>query len=256
MRVQEGNCVLCGTYGKLTFEHIPPRITFNKHTRYRVTSFLEVLEQPEILNTKVKGKVHQGGIGYYVLCSKCNSFLGTNYVPEYNSYSNSFIKSAQRTEYSHFKLCMHEFEPLKVLKQIAAMFLCVNGYEFAKEHPELVTFVRDTMGNLKSSRYRFFNYVNYEGELRYLPLMMKGNFTSGEIIHASEIAFPPLGHVLCIDFDGQLPYHFEITNFGNAKADKKTDVEIVINRLLTYSPIMLDYRDKQTLEADMKRNQV
>jgi len=37
--------------------------------------------------------------------------------------------------------------------------------------------------------------------------------SSENTILGSELAFPPLGHVLTIDFKGALPYHQEITSF-------------------------------------------
>ena len=29
--VEEGTCRICGTYGKLSFEHVPPKRAFNDH---------------------------------------------------------------------------------------------------------------------------------------------------------------------------------------------------------------------------------
>lgn len=251
--MKSGNCNLCGTLSNLTFEHIPPRVTFNRDTRYRVVSYLDVLTQMDPFNAKQKGKIYQGGVGYHALCSKCNSFLGQKYVPEYNRYSNSFIDIAKRNASNYFQIEMHQFEPLKVLKQIAAMFICTNGWEFSQSHRDLANFVLNPDMSQLDSRYRFFNYLNTEGQLRNLPLFLKGRLDTDEMIEASEIAFPPLGHVLTLDFSGTLPTHFEISGFANANPNEKKDVTMKVFRLPTHIPMLLDYRNKETIEKSIKR---
>ncbi len=59
-----GKCHICGTEGKLTFEHIPPRSAFNDHPAvlYRVFNLLNVGPDDEI---NAKGQLMQGGIGSY-----------------------------------------------------------------------------------------------------------------------------------------------------------------------------------------------
>src|SRR5665647_2533871 len=81
-----GICRLCGERKELTFEHIPPKSSFNRNTGYHISPVINVLESEDPFNTNSKGLQKQGGIGNHSLCSECNSFLGINYVDAYNDW--------------------------------------------------------------------------------------------------------------------------------------------------------------------------
>lgn len=104
--MQRGNCRLCTKFGQLTYEHVPPRVTFNKHTRFKSVPFMDYIKEPNPLESKFKGKTEQGGIGYYSLCSTCNSFLGRTYVTDYQKYSNTFVEFARKKQFNMFELTM------------------------------------------------------------------------------------------------------------------------------------------------------
>ncbi len=70
----EGNCRRCNNFSQLTYEHIPPKATFNKQTRFQSVDFMNYVKERNPLEAKFKGKIEQGGIGCYSLCKKCNSF--------------------------------------------------------------------------------------------------------------------------------------------------------------------------------------
>lgn len=168
--MEEGNCRLCGHFGQLSFEHVPPRKTYNKTTRYTIVPFLDLVKDDNY-NKKVKGKIEQGGIGFYSLCINCNNFLGINYVNAYDQFVRTIAFVASRNDFNHFVFDILDLEVLKILKQIISMFLSINDYKFSTSNPELVKFVRDSSYNLLTDRYRVFSYINTEGQLRCkLPL--------------------------------------------------------------------------------------
>lgn len=234
-----GNCSLCGIYSDLTFEHIPPRSASNKSTRYTEVPYLEFLKD----NSKkpFKGKVQQGGTGFYSLCNKCNTFLGTKYVASYTKLSTSLIDLITREE-SNFKLVVHDFQPAKVLKQIAAMFISVNQSRFVDQHEDLKNYVRDPNSKVLPEHFRFFIYLNAEGHFRHLPIQIKGGANKQNIL-ASEITFPPLGQVMTVGFKDDLPPLQEITYFKNFEIDQYASLELNLEKLPTYIPLLLDYRD-------------
>ncbi|WP_339757334.1 hypothetical protein [Algoriphagus aquimarinus] len=245
-------CRICDEYREMTFEHVPPKISFNNKTRYQKTTFFKLIENENPFKYKLRGKVEQGGVGYYSLCGKCNSYLGLKYVPSFNRYSNSFISLSNKKDSNYFEIEMHDFEQLKVLKQTISMFLAMNSSLFSKRNRELADFVSNFDSQYLPEKYRVFIYLNSEGQLRNIPTMVKGNFNSGVSVLATELTFPPLGHVLTIDFNGNLPYHHEITNFKNCSVEKKESEFFKMHRLPTHLPFLLDYRDKQTIELELK----
>jgi len=250
----EGICKLCNQFGQLSYEHVPPKVTFNKKTRFRSVNFLEYVKESNPLETKYKGKIEQGGVGYYSLCRNCNSFLGTTYVHEFQKYTNSFIEFAKKIDLNAFELTMHNFRALYVIKQIVSMFFSINDETFSKNNRDLAEFVLDTKSFELPERFRIFNYINTEGQLRYLPFMLNGSLTSNNYILGSEIAFPPLGYVMTVDFNGKLPYHQEITSFVEYQRTDEINFDFKIYRLPTYLPFLLDYRDRATIEKAIAEN--
>jgi hypothetical protein len=145
-----------------------------------------------------------------------------------------------------------DLELLKVLKQICSMFLSINDEQFATTNKELCDFVNEPISQALSEKYRFFIYLNTEGNFRHLPITVTGNVHSQLSIVSSEIAFPPLGIVMTIDYPGSVKGLTEITWFKNQAFNSKSKIEIELHRLCTYSPFPLDYRDKETIESAMR----
>lgn len=251
----QGTCRLCNHERVLTFEHVPPRAVFNKETRYRTVKLLDYFQDPDPLNFKANGKLHQGGIGYYSLCRDCNNFLGRTYVNDFKLYSNAFISSAKKVQFNRFSLTMHGFSALNVLKQIISMFFSFNSLKFSQQNRDLANFILSADSKLLPERFRVFNYLNTEGSLRNIPVMVKGNLGDGHSITGSELAFPPLGHVLTIDFNGNLPCLQEITFFKDIELNAKVDSDLDLYRLPTHLPILLDYRSKSAIIENITNSQ-
>ena len=135
-----GNCHICGAFGQLSFEHVPPEAAFNNRkvvipTAERVFE----LDDLDLLNT-LKGRQSQRGYGAYTLCPSCNSRTGHWYGTQYAfwAYQGARILSGTQdlsTSYPYHLL------PLRVLKQIICMFLSVNSPRFRIAQPELERFV-------------------------------------------------------------------------------------------------------------------
>ena len=59
-RMQEGTCHICGTYGKLSYEHVPPQAAFNdKPILYK--TILEILQGGNF-NGLAGKKLQRGGV--------------------------------------------------------------------------------------------------------------------------------------------------------------------------------------------------
>ena len=79
-----GKCILCEKYTELTKEHVPPKKSGNTGGKKTRTGNLDDFlksdftkgDFPKGIKRKPQGNV------YYTLCSKCNSFFGSEYVEE------------------------------------------------------------------------------------------------------------------------------------------------------------------------------
>ena len=250
----KGICRLCGQDTNLSFEHVPPRTTFNKNTRYTSIDFEEYIKTKNPLKETPKGKTKQGGIGYNSFCKKCNSFLGSNYVTAYKRWVQGGFEILKDTEFYPHKYVIKEVEPLKILKHIVSMFLAINGEWYLNSFPELADFVSNPESKTLSSKFRVFTYLTRAEKVRYMHHVVHGNLALGTSVNCSEIAFPPYGCVLTMDFGGDIKFLNDITKFKEFDINKKTDLTINMFQLPTYMPFPLDYRKKVQLETDIEKN--
>jgi hypothetical protein len=84
---KEGFCVICGGFGVLSRDHVPPKGCHNLND----VELKTVLPSPEY--SKV-GTTSQGGTHYKTLCEKCNNHcLGTLYDQALIDFSNSITST-------------------------------------------------------------------------------------------------------------------------------------------------------------------
>lgn len=248
--MQRGVCRLCKKTTDLSFEHIPPKVAFNATTKYRTLPFIEYVQNSTNPDFKPSGKLMQGGIGEYCLCPKCNSFLGNQYVPAYYRIalvSRYILQNHSEAEGIHFSTV--KLSPLRLLKQVIAMFVCINKPDFTDVNPELLNFIRDPNENALPQKFRVYMYLNKTGKTRSIPMMY-----SNQNGLMAEIAFPPLGFVLSIDHPHPIPYLSEITSFKNANLDYNDEVHFKLNVLPTYLPFPGDYRKEKEIEETIRKN--
>jgi hypothetical protein len=229
---------------------VPPRSAFNSTTRYISILTEEYASIDNPLKTLPKGKIKQGGTGYYSFCEDCNNFLGLNYVTSYERWVKiaAEVLKTTKNESNHYSFIAHNIEPLKILKHIVSMFLAMNPDWYFEEYPGLIDFVRNVKSKSLPDRFRVFLYLNNEGNLRLRSHTTMSTPDYG-IVNCSELAFPPVGHVLTLDYKSDIKILTEITGFKNYGIDFKDDLPLETFKLPTYLPLMpLDYRSKSEVE--------
>ncbi len=250
-KMQMGVCRVCGDNKNLSFEHVPPRIAFNGNTKYLSVPFDDYVKIDNPMKTPPKGKVVQGGTGYYALCQECNSFLGVNYVNAYERWAKAAFQVISGNQYNHFKCTIRDLEPLKILKQIISMFLTMNNDWYGKAYPELIEFVKDRDNGILPDKFKVFAFLNNEGQMRFSKYTVSFTPEFG-ILTSSELVFPPFGYVLTINFPNIINRMTNITNFKTYSFDQKTDLSLEFVKLPTYLPFPLDYRPKEQIEKDIE----
>ena len=238
----------------LNFEHVPPRSAFNKNTRYKEIPYLDYMKNNP-LDVKLKGRVGQGGIGFYSFCENCNNFLGTEYVRSYKSWAEIGAYILQQGDYFSYEYDAFQQKPNKIIKQIISMFVAINKVWFIEEYPELIEFIRNPLSTTLNERFRFFTYLNDVGtQYRHLPFTISENLGSGEITKCCEIAFPPFGYVMTIDSNSDIKYLAEITQFKNYDPNNEAKLSLRLARLETNLPIPLDYRSKKEIQDTIDKS--
>lgn len=192
-----GTCHICGKYGKLSFEHIPPKAAYNNR-RIKAYTF------EQIVDGKKKYRHIQQGYGEYTLCDKCNNdtgaFYGDAYVDfikqalEIYTVSNGNIQTGERIPFNIY--------PLRVMKQIITIFFTVNFEVFRTNYPSLQDYVLNKDNNdLFDKRLNVYIYLIKDMFSARLTPGVVGvyNVKTNESKMFSEFAFPPIGLILTYD---------------------------------------------------------
>ncbi len=242
-KTEIGICRICKKEKQLTFEHIPPRVAFNKNTRYYSIPYNEFVKSPNFIEHKPKGIVHQGGIGYHTLCGTCNEFLNKHYVRSFSKWANIGMSLNSKFDFKYIEFTAMNQNPFRVLKQIISMFISMNEPWFTKEYVELLDFIKNPELKTLSYKYKVYHYLNNEGQIRNLSWAATN--THGIVC---ELTFPPFGYILNINNSDEINHLTEISGWKNYTDERNHSFDIGLYKYPTYLPIPLDYRTKEEIE--------
>src|ERR1700730_1548242 len=137
---QDGLCHLCGTFGPLSYEHVPPSAAFNDRRVLECGidkmiggNLIDYLEKPH-------GRYNQKGSGRYTLCSYCNNNTGRWYAPAYINFARLLFPLCQSVPATGIVDLRCVIKPLNVLKQIFVMFCSASPPEFMRKRPNLIRY--------------------------------------------------------------------------------------------------------------------
>jgi hypothetical protein len=240
----KGTCHICGQYGPLSFEHIPPRKAFNDR-RVIIVQFEDAIRLGPY--EVAKGPIQQRGTGDYTLCPKCNNRTGHWYGSRFVDWCYQGMSILIRAGGKPSLIYLHYVFPLAVLKQIITMFLSVNATTFGKANPELVRLVLDRDAKYLPPGYRFFVYFSTTGKFRFSGLSGRLRVPSGEITLMSEITYPPFGYLMTIDSKPPDRRLFEITHFSRYDYNEFKIMTLKLPVLPTHLACPGDYRTKDEI---------
>lgn len=248
---QQGHCHICGAFGKLTFEHVPPRSAFN-NSRVTRSTFEEALAS---LHDRVsgippdpsRGRYQQRGSGAFTLCGSCNSKTGDWYAGHFAEWCVQAMDILARTNGRPILIYLNYLRPLPILKQIITMFFSANSERFAQGHPDLVRFVLNRDSRFLPRRFRIYVYYTL-GDSRSAGVTGMINLTTGYTRLVSEISAPPIGYVMTIDEDAPPdPRLIEITHFVRYEYYDVIQSEVKMSVLPVASPFPADYRTHEEI---------
>lgn len=248
-----GTCRLCGDETMLSYEHVPPRVTFNKGT-YVEKDFREFIgpgsrdwdEPPD-----GRGKQIQGGNGGKWLCRKCNSFLGREYVSDYSTMVLALGKGTLNEDH---EIVLTGIRLKRVFKQIIGMFCAVNPV--GPKWPAVVRFVRELDEPRLPECLRVFMFTCYGPTFHLYPFqsIVKGKTGSAAV---SEITHPPVGFQL-VDADRweSNPLMVEITAWQDFALDDAVEsISFSLPSLPVFSPMLNDFRTQKEMRDCRQQNE-
>lgn len=288
-----GYCALCGAYGQLTYEHIPPKAAFNSVP-------VKMYKGPELIKKepgKMPWDVHeltytpqQKGAGKYSLCESCNNNTGSWYGAAYQDMAQRIALALHNPEIedSH-SIGIKDVYPLRFLKQVIAMFCSVNDYESlcAYVNPaqvadrellppmlrnlvesqeklyeaalmmdELRKFVLDReVTGLEKSRFKICMYMTKSQLWKFNGLSSVIDIEKNTCLIVSEITAAPFGFVLYFNPQENMKSEgVDITSLADFGYAEKCDLAIPTCLLEMNTYLPHDYRTKNMIETDMKQS--
>ena len=170
----KGNCILCEKYTELTKEHVPPRKSGNTGGKNTRTGGLEDFIKGDFTKGDFPNGIKRKPYGNvcYTLCGECNSFFGGEYVKEYIKFAEdnkNFIRNNTSLKNGKPDLThsIKKINPLRVAKEIVAMFFSINGEEDSMDKP----FLDAVRGYLRDPKSTLFPHEDYKILMNYyLPI--------------------------------------------------------------------------------------
>jgi len=251
-----GICHICGSYRKLSFEHVPPRAAFN-HQRILHIAFEKILAS-ETLDEIPGGKVQQRGAGAYTLCESCNNNTGCWYGSAYADWALQAMGIIIGTRGTPSLEYPFDLFPLRALKQVVGMFFSVNGPAFQQTQADLVRFVLNRDSNIFPDHVRVYAFYTYSNRSRVAGMsgVLRGFGSSRSRIHVfSEITFSPFGFVMASSNHSPPEANFcEISGFSKFNYPWRGRITMKLPLMPIYTGFPGDYRTRDQAFADFEEN--
>lgn len=239
----EGMCRLCGTYGPLSDEHVPPKRAFNDRKFYFGRAANGLPFGPDEM---ADWRTMQGGVKFPTLCQACNNSTGGWYGTAFVDWSRRGMAILERSGGRPALVYAVRVYPLRVIKQVATMFFSVVHDRFQQYVPDMVRFLLNKEERGVPDGFRFFAYYNTmdgRNRIRYAEPIVTMDVEKGVTSFFAEITFPPFGYVMVLD--GTAPPDarpVDITHFGRYSYHCATDIELPLPVLPTHLRMPGDYR--------------
>ncbi|MCT3806328.1 hypothetical protein HZQ57_14015 [Elizabethkingia anophelis] len=244
-----GICRLCLKEDLLSFEHFPPKSTFNKKMRYVHLDPEEMYKLDWLRDEKSQKRIYEGPLGDHSLCEDCNNFLNREYVGAFRkfAYSASHILSSIKPESDTVYFRIEELNLLRIYKHIISMFISMNDIWYSKDsYSELREFINNPNRNYLPDKYRLYLYLVRPHSFRKLKWSFVNNM--GAI---SEFAFYPFGFVFSYDnliLNSHSPL-YDLFPWKFFNSERESTVDFILPIFETHLPIPMDYRQKDALKS-------
>jgi len=248
-----GKCQICGSVGKLSFEHVPPESAFNNRPVF-LGDIKKSLDAKTVLPLK-GGRQSQRGSRAYTLCGRCNNNTGSWYGSSYVEWAVAAVNALSMASSARVIEATYNIHPLRVLKQVLCMFFSSNSNGLGRYHEDLV-------GSALNKRAR--GLPNGLGVLAFITrswLMRQTGFSgrldtrTGQGYFFSEVAHPPFGFVMTWDCPKPDDRLTDIRYFSTFDYDhlERISLRLHVLEVNTWAPC--DYRTLAEIEADSREGE-
>ena len=226
----KGVCHICGKYGELTFEHIPPKQAFNWQ-RAKIYNGNEALKRSK--GEQAKYCNLQQGMGKYSLCQSCNNNTGAWYAQTYCDFAMDVIKSLHKNEpLEHGDVVEFTFRGccvLHIVKQVVTMFCSLLPYDEVQRlgFDKLLLEKESNTVNRGLFDLRMYLTSPENGQLMCGPTGVLIKKDKGiETVWVADLCAYPFGFILNLTPEIPVKYGGSIMDMFNVKYDDKCDFKL------------------------------
>ncbi|QIE59301.1 hypothetical protein G5B37_06905 [Rasiella rasia] len=230
---KKGTCRICGKFGKLTFEHVPPQSAFNTYPVFFQKSVHLHDKNSPLYGKRIRSNQ---GAGDYYLCKSCNNLTGSYYGESYKKFAYmGMMALTNRVWASKVITFEYAIQPLNILKQVLSMFMSIDTSDQLLNLEGLSKFLLDKDSQALPENIRVFVYHTATKQVRNgwgMARTEKGFHILGEI------TYPPFGLVYALNSEPTRNDFFEITDFKNYVFNQTVQASLTIPFLTpkTYIP--------------------
>lgn len=224
-----GICHLCGSDGKLSFEHVPPEAAFNDQRVFEADLQKFFRGEEPFDPEHPRGRYQQRGAGAYTLCPSCNSNTGAWYGSPYVRFAQALYPTMRDSEPGGAIRVNLDCRPHAVLKQILVMFCSANPPDLLAGRPDLARYLLNSDSTAFPLDFGIhlglFDLAGSEAT-RQSGMSHRLDAETGKAIAYSEISFPPFHLVLTHLSAAPDPRLFDITWFRMFRVDEQANVRL------------------------------
>lgn len=227
----EGICNICGEFGPLTEDHIPPKgcIKYGQIQIHHITNHLSI-EPP-------KGSVRkfQNGLKYKTLCGTCNNtLLGTQYDPEFINLINAISKTLSSYKPIPYQKSI-KIKPQRVIRSLLGHIAAqgVGRFDKGSQTEAITKYLLDQKEHLPDFLNIYYWVYPYQNQV----LTRDSAFTNlriGKPVFMWLIKFFPIAFFVV--WDEPKGYNFSsfldsLSSFRELKIDDEADISLRFNNL-------------------------
>jgi hypothetical protein len=185
---------------------------------------------------KFRRVIEREGFSVPTLCQHCNARTGGSYGTAYKDFVRQFsLEGLSATdEKGRALVALDGLQPLRVLKQMTAMFLAAQPKLDYERWRPLREFVLRKDARLPAGQLSFFVYKNVAKTGRIVPMTALG-FLRPEPKPAmavfSELSWPPVGIVFAMEPHPLLANMADVTHWGEYRFKDRVSLALYIPNL-------------------------
>lgn len=240
-----GVCKLCGVHGRLTFEHLPPKCSYN-NISIKVAGWEEIIRSQGNVDS-IRGRISRRGLGRYSLCEDCNTATGRLYSRSFQDWSIQGMQVVDSINTNVQLYHIFNIYPLRVIKQVFSLFTSVCGESLVRNEPWIEEFVLNCNRKYIPDHVHLFCYGNKDA-VRYSGVNVDMNIRTMRSNTFAEFAYPPFGYILSLDGGAIHPALTDISFFARMEYNCWRTVPLKLGVLPAYTWIPGDFRTREEIE--------